>query len=386
MKTISLILVTTLAAFAADTVEQIIAKNWEARGGAAWDNVQSIKITGMASAFSIDSAVVIHKKRPNLLHIDQQMNNKTVIIGHDGSTLWWLNKWMAEGAQEMTDLDRQVALRQTHFVSRLQDYKESGYSASLSDVKEIDGLPCIAITLSKGEEQETWYLDPESYLEIAMDSPGSDFGQPVPQRLFYDDYREVKGVMVPYYMEAQFYTRNRTVNVESVEINGSIDDNLFSMPLPPGMDVLSPLQGSFEVKVESRSRPGAPMTESATQSEVSASLRGGLLQETFNDEEGIPTMRHFSYDAFSNMYRITQMDQRNTQLMVFQGTMEEDTISASTIESKTSMNSFGQTIHFRLKISGIESDQFVIETEASLDEGESWFTASKYSYTRKPAS
>lgn len=388
MKSMSIALLSFLVTAAlANDADDLIAKHVTARGGDNWKQIETMKISGTFAAFSITSPFVIHKKRPNMYHIDQKMNQKTVIIGHDGEVTWWENHWMSPGAQPVDGLNLQVIQRDTSFVSRLFHYQEEGFSARMAEATEVDGIPCVAVEITKGEETETWYLDPTTYLEIACDSAGSDFGNPVPQRTFFDDFREIQGVKVPFYVEAQFYTRDRVMHVDSVEFNVDVDANLFSMPLPPGMAPLKHLVGSFHVKVETRSQPGANPENSETQSSIEAQLGHGLLQERFQTAEGDDVLRSFSYDAFAKTYRITEIDSDRNHLAVMEGNFDDaGQLSASTMETKTTWETFGYTVHTRLNVKDISETGFTIETDLSIDDGENWFTAVKAEYQRKPES
>ena len=96
---------------------------------------------------------------------------------------------------------------------------------------EVEGMPAVGVKITRDDgSEETWYLDPKTYLEMARDCPGSDFGRPMDQRTWFDDFREVDGVKLPFFTETQFYTRHRVMQIESVETNVEIDDALFAMP------------------------------------------------------------------------------------------------------------------------------------------------------------
>ena len=74
----------------------------------------------------------------------------------------------------------------------------------------MDGIDALVVELTRSNgDVETWYFDPNTHLELARDSKGSDYGRPSNQRTFFDDFREVSGVQIPHYVEKQWYTRNR---------------------------------------------------------------------------------------------------------------------------------------------------------------------------------
>ncbi|MCB1042049.1 MAG: hypothetical protein KDC35_03870 [Acidobacteria bacterium] len=362
---------------------EVLAKYREARGGANWDKIQTIKITGTFTSFSVVSPFTILRKRPDFYFVDQEMNNHPVTIGHDGKTSWWVNQMLNVGATEVAGLDLQVLKRDVHFISRLYDCEKEGFSVAMGAATEVDGLPCVSLVITRGEETETWFLDPETYLEIACDSAGSDFGSPAPQRTFFDDFREVNGVMIPHYVEAQFYTRNRVMEVDAVEVNLTVDDAVFAMPLPPGMDVLKHLEGSFAVSFTpiSRRGPGEPV---ALESTIQSELRGGLLQERYVDQDGDSIVRQYTYDPYDKTYRVLQIDSRQTQMSVMEGSLnEEGVLVVDNLKSDTPSESFGQKFFLKLSLSNIAETGFQLDYEMSRDEGKTWFPVGKAAYTRK---
>jgi hypothetical protein len=367
------------------TVDEVIAKHIEARGGQqAWEKIDSFKVTGQYTAFSKVAPFTMIKKRGDHYHIDHMLGDRKAVIGYDGKQMWWDNHWFQEGAQTVEGLDRTVLIRDIDFVTPLFEVEQKGYTVELIGETEYEGIPAVGVKLTRGEDgEETWYLDPETWLEIARTSPGSDFGRPMEQRTFFDDFRDVDGVKFPFFVESQWYTRTRMMEVESVQTNVEIDAAMFAMPAPMGMGPLQPLVGNWKVAVQQRQQPGAPWQDSERTSAIAGKMRGALLEETYQSSQGDEVIRTLSYDRFKKCYRMTQIDERQTQLDVREGEIGEDgVLSVSNLETGTSFETFGQTVHGRLSVKEIAADGFTVEQEFSIDGGESWFVAVKSVYTR----
>ena len=375
-----------VAPAAAVTVEEVIAKNIEARGGADnWSKVESIAMSGEFTAFSKVAPFTLQRTSDDKYYFNHVLDEKRVIIGYDGEVAWWENEWSMPGAGKITGLDLGVQMREFDFPSPLFDYKEKGYKVKLIGESEIEGMPSIAIELTRPDETvETWHLDPETYLEIGRISPGSDFGSPAEQRTFYDDYREVNGVMIPYLQEAQWYTRDRVMLVEEVKVNVDVDEALFKMPPPPGMGDLLQLVGNWEVKVEETQRPGADWEESSRKAVIEAKLNGGMLEERYEMSNGYEVVRNITFDRFKNTYRITMINGETTQLDVCEGTKEDGRIVASNVETGVKQYAMGGMMQFnhQLSIFDVSEDGFKVEHARSMDGGENWFTFMKVTYTR----
>jgi hypothetical protein len=230
---------------------------------------------------------------------------------------------------------------------------------------------------------ETWYLDPETYLEIGRKAPGSEFGEPMEQTTFFDDFRKIEGVVIPYFTETQWYTRDRVMDVESVEINASVDDALFEMPAPPGMGPFLPMAGKWKVTVSRRQSPQAPYSESERTSIVESGMSGALLRERFQEDDGSDVIRTLSYDRFRKNYRLTEIEESRGLLDLMVGELDDaGRLVVSNLETGTPTEMFGMTIHFRLAIFDVTENGFQSETEVSIDGGENWWVALKESYSR----
>ena len=370
---------------AAMTVEQVISKHIDARGGAErWKAIESLEITGSQTAWSKKSPFTLQRKRGGKYHLDSTQDGKKVEVGYDGQTAWWDNYWMQEGAQRLRGPDLAVLMREVDFPTPFFDYREKGYEVKLVGDSEFEGRKAIGVEVKRADGlSETWYLDPATYLEIGRESPGSDFGRPVPLRTYYDDFRTVDGVKIPFRVESQWYTRERILNVEKIATNVAIDDAKFALPPPTGMAPLLPLVGEWEVSISQRNGPGAPWRDSERTSLIEPLLSGALLQERFKTGEGNEVVRSITFDRYKKRYRITEVNDRTTYMDVQEGTFEEGgKLSVNNTATNTTAEMFGMTIHGRMAISEITPDGFKLTEDFSTDGGKEWVEAVKATYTR----
>jgi hypothetical protein len=383
--TLGVVMVLVPAVAGAMTLEEVIEKHVKARGGhEKWQAVETMKMTGSFTAFSKVAPFTLQRKRDSKYHMDHTLNEKTVIIGYDGKTAWWENHWWQEGAQPMSGEDLKVVMGDLDFATPLFDYKEKGYEAELLGEVELEGIPAIGIQLTRPDESvETWYLDPKTHLEIGRTSPGSEFGEPMEQTTFYDDFREIEGVMIPFFTETQWYTRDRIMQVESVELNGPVDDTIFSMPAPPGMGPFLPMAGEWKVTVAQRQSPQAEFSESERTSSIESLMRRTLLREHYETAEGNEVIRTLSYDQYRKNYRMTEIESSKGLLDLMVGNPDDDgRLVVSNLATGTPTEMFGMTIYFRQSVFDVTEDGFQSETEVSIDGGENWWVAVKETYTR----
>ena len=365
-------------------VNEIVNRHIGAKGGRdAWAAIESLKYTGEFTAFSISNPYTMIKTKDRRYHVDHTWGKKKVVAGTDGGDPWWDNHFFRKGAQPISGADLAVFERELDFATALFDIEARGHKVQLLETTELDGEPVIAIELQRTDEsKETWYLHPETYLEFARDSPASDFGRPMTQRTYFDDFREVAGVMLPHFSETQWYTRDRIVNAEKIEANVDLDDGIFSMPPPFGMENLQNLAGSWTVAAESRRSPNQPWAESERSSTISSHLGGAMFRETYSNQ-GTDVLRTVSFDQYRNRYLVTAIHSGDNTLDILAGSWNDDgALELSNVETATPSEQFGRTIHQRMRFLDLTEDSFRIERENSIDGGENWALVQKLVYSR----
>jgi hypothetical protein len=368
------------------TVDDVIAKHVQAHGGKeAWGAIRTMKVTGSYTAFSKISPFTMHRMRDRKYHLDHVLDDRRVIIGYDGETGWWDNPWRQAGVRVITGPDLAVLVRDVEFETPLFDHESEGHRAKLLGTVDLEGVETLGIELTRADDSvETWYLDPETFLAVGRDAPGSDFGRPTPRRTFFDDYRAIHGAMIPHFSETQWYTRDRVMVIEAIETNLDVDDALFDMPPPPGMGPIRSLAGTWDVAIAQRHRPEAPWQESERTSTIESLVGGTLLQERLTTERGNEILWTLSYDRYQQRYRMTQINDVRGLLEVLEGDVGENgRLVATNLETGTTWEGGGLTFHSRVSILDITDDGFKIEFEVSTDGGEEWFLAAKTAYSRR---
>ncbi len=375
------------SAEAAATVEEVIAKHIKARGGANWDKIQSLRAEGQFTAFSEVAPFTLTKQRGDRYLLDHTQNAKKVVIASDGENAWWENHWFGTKATPLEGANLAAASVEFHFVSSLFDYKSLGYTAELIGETEYDDFPAIGIKLTLPDEsEETWYLDPETYLEFARLSPGSDFGRPMEQRTFFDDFREVQGVKIPFYTETQWYTRDRVMQIDKIDFDVAVDSAMFDMPAPPGMGPILGMAGEWKIAVEQRPRPDAEFQASESTGKIQALLDRGLIRAETKTAQGNTILWDLAYDSAREKYRMTTINDRQPYINVLEGTRGEDgKVVLTNLDTGTTLEMFGLSIHSRMSIFDVTDDGFRVEFETSIDGGENWAVMAKQAYARAGA-
>jgi len=214
----------------AQTVDALIAKNLEAKGGLdRIKAVTSIRQTGEITVQGMAGGLVVYAMRPNLTRQELTLGTETIVNGFDGETPWMVNTMSgSDQAIVLTGPQAEMIRRQASFDGPLVDYKARGGTAELVGTEEFDGRQVHHIKLmAPGNVVQHVYLDAETGLETRIATEGA--AGIVEQRL--SDFREVEGLMMPFVV--QVVTGGAvagSMKVTKVELNPDIDVALFRIP------------------------------------------------------------------------------------------------------------------------------------------------------------
>jgi outer membrane lipoprotein-sorting protein len=227
----ALALLALAAPAAAQTIDELVAKNVLAKGGnEKLRSVQTVKQTGRVTIQGMEFAQTVYSKRPNLLRQELQANGQLVVMAFDGRTPWMINPMLGIVTPiAMSGPQADMIRDQSSFDGPLIDYKERGYLVELVGLETLGSRKVHHLKLTdKNRQVQHCYLDAETGLEAKLASQ-NEAGQSFEQEL--SDYRDVDGIKIPFSirMLANGLPQGQIV-VEKVEFNVKIDDMIFRMP------------------------------------------------------------------------------------------------------------------------------------------------------------
>ena len=182
------------------------------------------------------SEFTLIRQQGDLFRLDYLMQDVPAIRARDAEGPWMLNAWLQpEVGRVVEDPYKTQLERESLFPLLLLDYEKKGIKVDSLGPGDVEGMATVdlKITLPDGKE-EIWHLDAETYLEVATDSQIYDYTQladPMQQRIFYDDFRDVEGLRIPCQIEWEFWARLETMTVEKITVNPEIDRTRFSPPI-----------------------------------------------------------------------------------------------------------------------------------------------------------
>jgi outer membrane lipoprotein-sorting protein len=220
----------------AQTVDELIAKNLQAKGGLQkLKAVQTARMSGMMTVGpGLEAPFVIEFKRPNQMRVDFTMQGMTGTQAYDGKSGWML---MPFGGRKDPEPMPPEALKQSEeqadIDGPLVDYQAKGHKVELVGKERTEGSDAykLKVTLKNGDIRYI-YLDADQYLEIKVEGKTTVRGTEIENTTSIGDYKEVGGLMFPHAMETvqKGSTQGQKLTVEKIELNVPIDDARFKMP------------------------------------------------------------------------------------------------------------------------------------------------------------
>ncbi len=222
----------------APTVEEIVQRHVEARGG--YDKIRTVHTLVYSEGlyregdYKGSGNAMMAFGRPYFRIVGNPAKPGGYMEGYDGAA--W--EWFADPGIVIRTVGAAsgATRRGADFEGMLIDYREKGSTVELREPGELDGKPVhrLLVTLRDGFQRELW-IDPESHLVVAekRTAPIHAYGDPVTSLTRIEDYRSVAGVLFPYrYVEAEIATGKPLSSMQwgKVEVNRELDPAWFSPP------------------------------------------------------------------------------------------------------------------------------------------------------------
>jgi hypothetical protein len=243
-----LVLVSTSAA--APTVDEIVNRHVEARGGIAkLRAIETLKITRTVATPFSTIQMVIYKKRPHLYRAEQAPAGQPAIprgFNADGA---WDGAPGGKAVKRSTALSDEMRDLEADFDGVLVDWKAKGHTVTLDGKVRLPPGDAYKLTVTtKSGAVRTVYLDAVTYLDRrhtgVLNLPPSpaaikQFGDAAPPRRFdvaidYGGWRDVNGVKFPFDISEERTSsepvQSFAIYTKKVEVNVPLEDAFFATP------------------------------------------------------------------------------------------------------------------------------------------------------------
>jgi len=220
----------------AQTVDQIIARYLQARGGLARIRaVQALRFTGKMTLGEVQAPLVVELKRPNRMRTEFEVQGRRVVRAFDGQRGWTIlpvpgldrprlmPEDEARDAREQADVD----------LSPLVDAAAKGCQVELVGREKLEARETwkLLVRAADGSER-TLFLDTRTSLAVRGEEKRTMDGKLLEFVTLIEDYRPVAGLVFPHSIEVgpRSGAERQRLTFDRIEVNPALDDARFAMP------------------------------------------------------------------------------------------------------------------------------------------------------------
>jgi hypothetical protein len=219
------------------TVDQLVNKNMEAKGGAAaLHNLQTLRFAGklLVQEGQIQLAYMQTKKRPDEVRSEASLQGMTQIEAYDGKEGWRVSPFFGRKDPERMSADDVKALvEDAEMDGPLAEWQAKGNTVDYLGTEDVDGTPAHKLkVVRKNGDVSFVYLDPDHFLEIRVLTQRTRHGAYEEVETDLGDYEKAAGVFVPTSIEfgRKGAPDKQKIIIDKVEANVPVDDTVFHFP------------------------------------------------------------------------------------------------------------------------------------------------------------
>lgn len=221
----------------APSLDELVAKNVEAKGGAdALRALQSLKLTGkmLVNQGRIEFGYTQIKKRPGEVRTESTLQGMTAVQSFDGRDGWKISPFGGrKDPEKMSADDVKSLMEDAEIDGPLVDWKGKGNTLEYLGMEDVDGTPAHKIkVVRKNGDVNFVYLDPDSFLEIRILTQRTRHGAQEEVESDLGDYEKIGGVFVPFSLESgrKGDPDKQKIIIDKGEANVPVDEAIFHFP------------------------------------------------------------------------------------------------------------------------------------------------------------
>jgi hypothetical protein len=261
------LLLSSSTVLAAQDAQSLVSKNLEARGGAAaLAAIKNISFEGR-TIFPGDFEVTYKETRARAGtgtadRVDFGVQGLNITQGFDGRDGWRINPLQGRKDAEKMSADEARSMADNALIEGpLLFARSDGSRVDYLGRDDFDGTLAYKLKVTQKDGDEfTYWLDPDTYLEIKVDEMRRIRGVQQTTETELGDYEKIAGIYFPMSVESwaqgESSQRTRTI-IASGSANGAVSPYIFAEPRGPG----SPAKASGEPPDASNKSKNAPAKE-----------------------------------------------------------------------------------------------------------------------------
>ena len=214
------------------TVQTILDKYVAAIGGRAANEKHKTRVTKATFEFApmgIKGTSESYVAAPDKSYTKMNMQGiGEIVSGTDGKTAWTINP--LQGNRDITG-EELLQLKLTNNLYRETNLDKLYSSWTVKGIEKVGGKDAYVVTgTPAGLAPETFYFDAQTGLLVRTDSTLVSPEGKMPAQTFYEDYREVDGVKIPYKMRVVVPQAEIITMITEIKNGAAIEEAKFAKP------------------------------------------------------------------------------------------------------------------------------------------------------------
>jgi hypothetical protein len=221
----------------APTVDELVSKNVEAKGGAAaLQALQSLRVTGkmLVNQGQIELAYLQTKKRPGEIRTEATLQSMTQVEAYDGNEGWRISPFQGrKDPEKMSADDIKPLMEDAEIDGPLVNWKAKGSTVDYLGTEDVDGTLAHKLkVVRKNGDVSFVYLDPDHFLEIRVVTQRIRHGAQEEVETDIGDYEKTGSVFIPTSIESgrKGDPDKQKIIIDKAEANVPVDDAVFHFP------------------------------------------------------------------------------------------------------------------------------------------------------------
>ncbi len=217
------------------TLQEILKKNYEARGGL--DKLKGIKTLYLEGKMvntqqNAEMPIKMWYKIPNKMRFEIEMMGKKIVQAYDGEKAWWIMPFLGPEPKLMPEEQAKSFKDQLNSFSPLVDYEKRGIKIEYVGKDDLEGTEVYKLKLTyKSGKVAYYYLDADSGIELMSEAFVSRGGEERKVQSIFSDYKEVNGVYFPFTIETKSGDMTAgSMTFSKILVNKDFPDSIFEFP------------------------------------------------------------------------------------------------------------------------------------------------------------
>jgi hypothetical protein len=231
---LALLIAAAPAESGAQTLDEILARNLEARGGAQrLASVQSLRLTGQIQfGVGLSGPFTLERRRPRSMRAEFVLEGARGVQAFDGRLAWTLAPG-EKAAEALSGREAGEVEEQADLDGPLLDWKAKGHALELLGRQKLSDRDtwALRLTTAKGNLR-TLFLDARTFLEACIEGTRTLGGEELMIESWLSDYRSVDGIQLPFRIESgpKGLRERQRIAFDKAELNVPLDAARFRMP------------------------------------------------------------------------------------------------------------------------------------------------------------